>query len=109
MVKTFLIPALAAALGAGITPAFAHDHADRVDPGAAPTHVAVVYADLNLGSAAGQNALHRRIAHAAAEACMEAGEGLSTPRAVYEQRACRAHAMAIAEGELAGRVRLAAH
>lgn len=101
MAKTFIIATFAAAL-ANI-PAMAHGTMNPGDPAAEPAPVAVTYADLNLGSAAGQAALHQRISHAATEACLNAGDGLSTPRAVYEQRACRARAMSGAEIKLATR------
>lgn len=104
MAKTFIITALAvAALGAGITPVLAHGKPDPADPAAEPTHVAVAYADLDLGSPAGQTALHQRIARAASEACLDAGDGLDMPRAMHEQRACRNRAMLGTETRLAAR------
>lgn len=102
MTKTFIITVVAVVALAG-APALAHGAMKPADPAAEPAPVAVTYADLNLGSAAGQAALHQRIAHAAAEACLNAGDGLSTPRAVYEQRTCRARAMSGAEIKLAAR------
>lgn len=98
-----IITLAAVALGSSITPALAYGSLNPADPAVQPAPVAVAYADLNLGSTAGQAALHRRIVQAAAQACLNAGDGLSAPRAVYEQRACRARAMSGAEIKLAAR------
>lgn len=96
MTMTLMIATLAAAaLGPGI--------ANPLDPAAEPTHVAVFYADLDLGSAAGQTALHRRIARAADEACVNAGDGFDSPRAMHEQHVCRARAVLGTETVLAAR------
>ena len=105
MTKTFIIAATlaAATLAAAATPALARNAADLTDPAIEPTHIAVAFADLDLASAKGQAALHRRIAHAAIAACTDAGNGLSTPRATHEIDTCRAHATLGAETELAAR------
>ena len=52
-----------------MTPALSH----AATPATAPAAVTVRYADLNLGTAAGNNALYARLVSAARKVCGEAG------------------------------------
>lgn len=103
MTKTFIIAATLAAFAAGAAPAIARDAAVQNDPAVEPTHIAVRFSDLDLASIGGQEALHRRIAHAAIAACTGAGEGLSKLGAAHEVATCRAQATLGAETDLAAR------
>ena len=83
------VPAIAAVLAATalVLP--------TVSKAAVPDSVRVVYADLNLGSADGQQRLQHRIGYAADTVC-ELGLSLEVAR-MSQSRSCRAGAIARAE------------
>jgi UrcA family protein len=86
---TMVSLALVATLGAGSTAAA--DDAAR--PGMVRTQVVVDYADLDLGSVAGNKALYARLSHAAERACGPEPEHRDL-RARSDYRQCREAALA---------------
>ena len=84
-----VILALAATLGAAATA----QASDAGRPGMVRTQVVVDYADLNLGSVAGNKALYARLSHAAERACGPEPESKDL-RGRSDYRQCREQALA---------------
>jgi UrcA family protein len=85
------IVTLALAMTLGVTPA--SQAGDAAKPGVVRTQVIVDYADLDLGSVAGNKALYARLTHAAERACgPEPGRQDLRGRSDYRQ--CREEALA---------------